>query len=239
MSVAVAVLAAGSGTRVGAGTNKVLLPLGGESLVARSVRTALAVDEVTVVVVVGRAGDGPDLTRALSSVAADAPEVELRLTEGGATRHASEVAALAALADVDPDVIVMHDAARPLADVALYDSVISVARTHGGAVPTVPADGLIRRAGGPVPGVNAGGADDVHAAGVQTPQAFRADVLRAAYAWAERSGFEGTDTSACVAAWAAQTTPGHRVGIAAVPSGSSNLKVTYAGDLPAAAALLR
>lgn len=236
MSVAIVVLAAGSGTRVGADRNKILLPLRGTSVLSWSVRTALAVPQVSVVVVVARAEDRDALTVELGPVAATSPEVEVRLTDGGATRHASEIAALAALSDVDADLVVVHDAARPLATPDLYAAVIASARQHGGAVPTVAALGLVRRGGGPLPGLSSTRGGSVHAAGVQTPQAFRAAALREAYRWAAESGFEGTDTAGCVAAWARATDAS--VQIAAVPSSPVNLKVTYAGDLPSAAALL-
>lgn len=241
MNLAVVVLAGGSGTRVGAGVNKVLLDLAGESVLARSVRTAVTLPEVGVVVLVVRAGDEDAVAVALAPVVGLAEErgVEIRMTTGGTTRHDSETAALAALADLPGlDVVAVHDAARPLATPELYADVAAAALAHGGAVPAAPVEHLVVRAGGPVPGAGR----SVRTVGVQTPQAFRADVLRAAYAWAGRTGFAGTDTAACVAAWAEAdgTSAGTRpdVRIVAVDSTARNLKVTYAGDLRVAAALL-
>jgi 2-C-methyl-D-erythritol 4-phosphate cytidylyltransferase len=66
--------------------------------------------------------------------------------------------------------------------------------------------------------------------GVQTPQAFRAGDLLAAYRAAEDDGFEGTDTSACVAAY-------REVVVAAVPGSALNLKVTFPEDVALAAGL--
>ncbi|HEY1133841.1 MAG TPA: 2-C-methyl-D-erythritol 4-phosphate cytidylyltransferase, partial [Nocardioides sp.] len=103
--------------------------------------------------------------------------------------------------------------------------------THGGGVPAAPVPPLVRRAGGPVPGLGR----EVHAVGVQTPQAFRAPDLLAAYRWAADERFDGTDTAACVDAWAAAT--GTTVRIVPVASTAPNLKVTYAEDLRVAAAL--
>ena len=171
MPAAVVVLAAGSGTRVGAGVNKVLLGLDGRSAVARSLAVALAVADVAAVVLVVRAGDE-------GAVAADVEhligEREVRLVVGGADRHASEWAALQALRDDIEggvvDVVAIHDAARPLAEVALYDAVIGAARTHGGAIPVVAVSGVL----GPHGAVG-------DAAVVQTPQAFTATELLAAY----------------------------------------------------------
>lgn len=234
MSSAIVLLAAGSGTRVGAGTNKVLLPLAGVPVLVRSLRTALAVPGVAALVVVVRPGDEAEVAALLEP---ELGEREVRLVAGGATRHASEAAALAALADVadDLDVVALHDAARPLATVDLYERAIVAAREHGGGVPAAPVPPLVRRAGGPVPGVGR----DVHAVGVQTPQAFRAPELLAAYRWAAAHDFDGTDTAACVDAWAGATgAAGGGLRIVAVESTAPNLKVTYAEDLRVAAALL-
>lgn len=236
--LAVVVLAAGSGTRVGAGVNKVLLEVGGEPVVSRSVRTAVEAPGAAVVVVVCRAGDEEPLADALAPALARAEErgVEVRMTTGGATRHDSEAAALAALADHDGiDVVAMHDAARPLADAGLYAAVVAAAREHGGAVPAARLTHLVQRAGGPVPGLGGPGARTV---GVQTPQAFRVDVLRAAHAWASETGFAGTDTAACVAAWAHAVVGDAAPRIVVVDAPASNLKVTWPEDLRAATSLL-
>src|SRR5690349_16856439 len=123
MPAAVVVLAAGSGTRVGAEVNKVLLPLAGVPVVALSVRTARAVPGVRRVVLVVRDGEQDAVRRAVEphldppAGAGDrdgAPEVVM--VAGGSTRHASEWQALSLLAsDIeagDLDVVAMHDAAR-------------------------------------------------------------------------------------------------------------------------------
>ncbi|GAB2974861.1 IspD/TarI family cytidylyltransferase [Nocardioides montaniterrae] len=218
MGAAVAVLAAGSGTRVGADRNKILLPLDGRPVLAWSVLAALEAQEVTTVIVVCRPGEEAAIGAALT------PELgahEVLLTTGGSTRHASEQAALNALeARIRTggiDVVAIHDGARPLATSELFDEVIRTARAHGGAVPTVDLPGLSPRTAGLV--------------GVQTPQAFRAPDLLDAYSRAAADGFEGTDTAATVERYA-------DLAIHAVPTGPENLKVTYAEDLSAAAALL-
>jgi len=216
------ILAAGSGTRVGAGTNKVLLPLGGEPVVARSVRTALALDDVRRLVLVVRAGEESAVRDAVAPVLGDR---EALLVTGGASRHESEWRALQVLAaEVDAgglDVVAVHDGARPLASPALFAAVIEAAREHGGAVPAAPLTGLLTSSLAPVAG---------DLVGVQTPQAFRAGPLLEAYRAAAADGFAGTDTASCFARYA-----GGRV--AAVPSDQGNLKVTFAHDLDVATAL--
>lgn len=224
MGAAVAVLAAGSGSRVGASVNKILLPLAGRPVLAWSVLAAADAGEVDTVIVVCKPGEQSEVSAALAPHLGDRV---VFLVDGGPTRHASEWAALRALSprveDGSIDVIAIQDGARPLATPALFDRVISTAREHGGAVPTVELPGLAPRVGGE--------ALPTGLVGVQTPQAFRAVPLLAAYAQAELEGFEGTDTAACVDAFTSLVTH-------AVPVGPENLKVTYAEDLSAAATLL-
>jgi 2-C-methyl-D-erythritol 4-phosphate cytidylyltransferase len=221
---AVVIVAAGSGSRVGAEVNKVLLPLLGVPVVAWSVRTALALPDVRRVAVVHR----PDERQALGE--ALAPHLgrdEVLLVPGGETRHASEWQAIQVLAGEIDDgaitVVAVHDAARPLADADLFERTLGAAREQGGAVPVVPVGSVVRRDGAPLP--------EAALAGVQTPQAFRAGDLLAAYRAAEAAGFTGTDTASCVERYA-------QVTIAAVPSTTANLKVTFGQDLRLAELLL-
>lgn len=222
---AAVVLGAGSGTRMGAGQNKVLLELRDVPVLAHSVRTALAVPEVTRVVLVVRPGEEEAVARAVAPHLAGADEV--LLVRGGTERHDSEQAALTALLpDVKAgkvDVIAVHDGARPLAEVELWSAVIRAADATGGALPVRDVPGLVHRATGQR-------ARDL--AGVQTPQAFRAQDLVAAYAAAEAEGTRGTDTAA--------TVERHRphVRITPVPGPASNIKVTFPADLPLAEAVL-
>ena len=219
---AVVVLAAGSGTRVGAEVNKVLLPLGDVPVVAWSVRDALALPDVRRLVLVVRPDDR---TAVEAAVAPHLGEHEVLVVDGGATRHRSEWAAVRVLADdIESgavDVVVVHDAARPLAGVDLWRAVVDTAREVGGAIPVAPVTRLLHADLTTV-------TDDVGA--VQTPQAFRATDLLASYRAAAVDGFEGTDTAACVAAYA-------DVPVAAVPSTSLNLKVTFPEDVALAAGL--
>ncbi|MDP3893102.1 2-C-methyl-D-erythritol 4-phosphate cytidylyltransferase, partial [Nocardioides sp.] len=119
MSTAVVVLAAGSGTRVGAAVNKVLLPLGDRPVLAWSLRDAFALSDVRRVVLVVRDGEQDEVSAA---VAPHLGDHEVALVGGGDTRHDSEWAALRALApDIragEIDVVAIHDAARPLAGAA-------------------------------------------------------------------------------------------------------------------------
>ena len=223
---AVVILAGGSGTRVGAGVNKVLLPLGTLPVLVHSLRTALHVAGVHRLVVVVRPEDRTAVTEAVQP---HLGQHDLWLVDGGAERHDSEWQAIRALRrDIEAgelDVVAIHDAARPLASAELFAATIATAAEHGGAIPVVAATGLLPRAAGPLP-------HDVVA--VQTPQAFRADALLAAYARADADGFTGTDTAACLERY--PVAPDLR--ICAVPSSAANLKVTFPEDVRLAEALL-
>ena len=215
---AVVLLAAGSGSRVGAEVNKVLLPLAGRPVLAWSVHTVAGLPYVDRVVVVHRPEDAAEV----AAVAGGA-----RLVEGGATRHASEWNALQALAaEIDAgevDVVAIHDTARPLAGAELFDAVVAAAAEHGAAIPVRAQPGLIAA----TPGTPAAGP----LVAVQTPQAFRASDLLAAYRAAAADGFEGTDTAACVERYTDLT-------VWAVPSPATNLKITFAEDVALAERLL-
>ena len=216
MTAAVVILGAGSGSRVGSATNKVLLPLGDTPVLAWSVRAALSLADVGRLVLVARAGE-EDAVR--EAVAPELGDREALLVSGGATRHGSEWRALQVLAaEIDDgtiDVVAIHDGARPLASPELFAAVLGAAREHGGAIPAAPQPGLVSRDLREVPG---------DLVGVQTPQAFRAGPLLAAYRAADTDGFEGTDTAATFARYADGR-------VAAVPSGPLNLKITFPDDV--------
>ncbi len=220
---AAVILAAGSGTRLGSSTNKVLLPLDGISILARSVRTVLEVTGVHRILLVVRPEDREAVGEA---VAPHLGAHDLWVVDGGAHRHESEWQALRTLAadieDGEIDVVAIHDAARPLAPATLWRAVIDAAAEHGGAIPVLPTPRLSHRDGSLAPrGL----------VGVQTPQAFRARELLIAHRHAAAEGFVGTDTAACLERYA-------DVAVVGVPSTAANLKVTFPEDVPLAETLL-
>lgn len=201
------VVAAGRGDRFGAA--KQFLVLDGARLVDRAVVQCRAVsDEVVVVLPPGVAWDGPPVDAAVG---------------GGATRSDSVRAGLRALTR-DPDVVIVHDAARPLASRALFDAVIAAVRAGAdAAVPGVAvADTLKRVEGDRVVAT----VDREALVAVQTPQAFAAAVLRAVH---DRGG-DATDDAALVEA-AGGT-------VVVVAGEATNFKVTEPADLVRAEDLL-
>jgi 2-C-methyl-D-erythritol 4-phosphate cytidylyltransferase len=216
-TAAAVVLAGGSGTRLGAEGNKVYLPLHGRPLLSWSLDAFAATPGIGRLILVARAADGPQAERARGAA---------ELVHGGTTRHASEWAALRRLAPAirtgEIDVVAIHDGARPVVTRALIEAALAAARAHDAAVPGVPVTDLADEAGRPVAGT---------LVRVQTPQAFRADLLLAAYERAEADGFAGTDTAACVERYAG-------IPVHCFPGDPRNVKVTYRPDLALAERLL-
>lgn len=207
------VVAAGSGERFGG--PKQFAELHGRPLVAWSMAAARTVAD-GVVLVLPAGGVPADADAALPPAEAIVP--------GGTTRSDSVRAGLAAVPD-SASVVVVHDAARPLATPALFAEVVrAVGAVDGpsGAIPGVPvADTVKQVAAGRV--VATLPRHDLVA--VQTPQAFRADALRRAH----RTGGSATDDAALVEALGLE--------VRVVPGEPWNIKVTTPGDLQAAAVL--
>lgn len=218
---AAVVLAAGSGSRLAAGQNKVWLEVAGQPVITWSLQwleQSQLFDRYVVVV--------PEAELAVAA-AMVAPHCDLPIewVAGGSSRHGSETNALEYLADDiesgELSTVLIHDGARPLALPQLIQAVVAAAESHGGALPGLAADDLL---GPPTRG---------ELVKVQTPQAFEAKALLSAYRAASAAGFEGTDTSACVERFAPQ------LPIAVVRATADNLKITYSDDLAAAELKLR
>jgi 2-C-methyl-D-erythritol 4-phosphate cytidylyltransferase len=223
------VLAAGMGTRVGADGNKAYLPVAGRTMMSWSLSALMAAPEVGRAVLVYRRGER-DLAQ--HTVEHELPSATVEFVEGGETRHGSELNVLRYLAsDIESgsvDIVVIHDAARPVAGSEMFGTAVSVAREHGGAIPALPIEDVVKTAADGRPTLLPTNGSLV---GVQTPQAFRAAPLLAAYRAALTAGFEGTDTSSCVEAFG-------DVDVRIFGGERRNLKVTYAGDVAVADRLL-
>jgi len=216
------VVAGGTGRRFGG--LKQFLPLAGLPVVSWSVRTALAAADGVVLVVPSGAPSAPGDGLPTPGATGDAAFGATSVVAGGATRAGSVRAGLAAVPQ-DAGIIVIHDAARPLASPELFASVIEAVRTRdvAGAVPVVPVSDTLKRVEG---GRVVATVDRYGLAAVQTPQAFEADALRAAH----RDAAEATDDAGLL------ETAGLSVGT--VEGDPRNLKLTRPEDLALAEALL-
>ncbi len=200
------VVAGGSGSRFGA--LKQFADLDGRPLAAWSLDAAHQVCDGVVLVVPTESPKGGWL--------AD------RVVPGGATRSQSVRAGLAAV-PADAEIIAVHDAARPLARLALWKAVLdAVVAGADGAIPASPVVDTVKEVGRDGRLVTL---DRARLVAVQTPQAFRAELLRRAH----RDGGDATDDAALVEA------AGGRVVLVDGPP--DNLKVTTPMDLILAAAL--
>lgn len=208
MSVWAIVVAAGGGDRFGA--PKQFARLAGATLLDRALATARRCCDGAIVVLNAAAPwNAPD---------------GVVVTTGGATRSASVRAGLALVPD-DAGIVVVHDAARPLASPLLWRAVIDAVRAGAdAAVPAVPVADTLKRVHGDLVVATVDRADLV---AVQTPQAFRAEALRAAH---DLDTTLDTDDAASV------ERSGGRVVV--VPGEARNFKITVAADLEFAAAIL-
>lgn len=130
--------------------------------------------------------------------------------------------------EVEPEIVLVHDAVRPFIDPSVISSVIRKARRHGAAVVGVPVGDTLKigRAG-----FSRRTLDRTNVWAVQTPQGFRFDLLLRAHRAAERSGYLGTDEASLL----------ERLGVpvALVEGSSRNIKITTGEDLALAKAFLR
>jgi 2-C-methyl-D-erythritol 4-phosphate cytidylyltransferase len=216
------VVAGGKGSRFGA--PKQFARLAGRSLLAWSLDAARAVADGVVAVVPAEA-NAEVLGDALDELSATPGADPVAVVVGGPTRAASVRAGLAAV-PADAEVVVVHDGARPLASSMLFRSVVDAVVQHGwdAAVPALPVSDTLKHV---VDGVVGATQDRSGLVAVQTPQAFRASLLRQAHA----SGGEATDDAALVEACGAT--------VRVVQGDPRNLKVTTRADLEILALLAR
>jgi len=225
MRVAALVLAAGRGERFGAGQSKSFVSLAGRPLVVHAIEALAACATIDAIVPVLPAAEIDRL--AAWQWSAIAARKVVASVAGGAERQDSMRAGLSAL-PADVELVAIHDAARPLVRPGDVARVIAAAASCGAALLAVPVrDTLKRVRDGRV--VETPPREGLWAA--QTPQVFRAALLREALAKAQSDAFQGTDDAQLVERL------GHPVEI--VAGDPSNLKITWPADLAWAEACVR
>ena len=208
------VVAGGLGSRLGHAEPKALVPLGGRSLVARTLDAFLPLSFSRVVVCAPA-----DRVSAMAAILG----AGVTVVAGGETRSGSVRRGFEAAAPEDADVVAVHDAARPFLTAEEIAAVLREAETTGAAIAAIPVvDTIKRSAGGRI--VETIDRSDLWAAA--TPQAFRGSVLRRALA----SGEDATDEAALC----------ERLGIpvAIVPVSRFAFKITTPEDLALAEAIV-
>ena len=233
MRMVAVVLGGGVGQRLGAGTPKQLLTLGGTTLIERCVaafEAAPGVDEILVVMARGYTGQ-------VEALLADRYPKVTAVVEGGQTRPESVRVALAAIASREAGAspgddcgVLLHDAARPLVDQRIIADCVAALREHDAAGVAVPAsDTMVTTKNGVMQSMPR--RETLHRC--QTPQCFRLSVITRAHELAAADpGFSPTDDCGVVMRYL----PGVPVHI--VPGSERNIKITYPHDLAVAEALL-
>lgn len=218
------VAAAGSSTRMGGEVNKLLLPLEGVPVLARTLTALDLASRVDAIVIAAREEDILPFSELCRTYGIRKP---VKVVRGGDSREESVLRA-ALEADPRTELLAVQDGARPLVTPALIDAVAEKAARCNAAAPAVPvkdtikvaADGTVRET-----------LDRSTLRAIQTPQIFEADLLKAALQSALEAGAELTDDCSAV----------ERLGkvVYLVEGDEANLKITTPLDMTIAAALLQ
>ena len=217
--------AAGSSKRMGGGVNKNFFEVAGEPILIRTLKTFSQVERVNFLIVIVAAHEVETVEKLLRGTKGLKSWV---VTIGGSERQYSIANGLKLLPD-DAEIILVHDAARPLISTRTINDVIDAAEKFGGAIAAVPSKDTIKI-------VDAEGfvkhtPPRSELVAVQTPQGFRREILLQAYDKAATENFLGTDDSSLA----------ERLGvkIKIVASDYQNIKITTPEDMTIAESFLR
>jgi 2-C-methyl-D-erythritol 4-phosphate cytidylyltransferase/2-C-methyl-D-erythritol 2,4-cyclodiphosphate synthase len=219
-TVAAVIVAAGRGSRAGGGLPKAYRRLGGASMIRFSLTSFSRHGEIDLVQPVIHPDDRALYEPATAGLAL------LPAVHGGATRQASVLAGLEALTPHRPDIVLVHDAARPFASAALISRAIAAA-ARGAAIPglavadtmkSVDARGLVTQT-----------LDRSHLRAVQTPQSYRFSTLLNAHRRAAEAGMRDFPDDAALMEWAG-------IKVSVFDGEAGNVKLTTADDFARAEA---
>ena len=216
------IAAAGRGIRFGREMPKSFYPVEGRTLLVRSIEALGAWGGISRYIVVVPAGWEAKARERLED---ELPGLDCTVLPGGETRQESVSIGLTEVGDAD--LIIVHDACRPVVSVSLIARVVDAARAHGAAVPVLEATDTLGRLRDEV---LEGIVPRERVVEIQTPQAFTNEVLRAAFETVDETIRSATDESSLVLA------AGHSVRV--VEGERWNIKVTVKEDLEIVASLL-
>lgn len=225
MKVAVLIVAAGKGHRVGADMPKQYISLGGKSILKHTINAFLKVPYVDLIRTVIHEDDHELYQEAIEGLDILPP------VNGGATRQQSVMAGLQSLGSYEPDLVLIHDAARPFISTNQIENIIIETAKHGAVIPTLPVtdtmkvviDDKIKQT-----------ADRNTLARAQTPQAFRYKMIFMAHkriAQKLKDSVELTDDSAIAEACGIQ--------VLTIPGDEQNFKITTMQDLKKAEDMIK
>jgi 2-C-methyl-D-erythritol 4-phosphate cytidylyltransferase/2-C-methyl-D-erythritol 2,4-cyclodiphosphate synthase len=220
--VAVVVVAAGKGTRVGGDMPKQFRRIGDDIMLRRTLLTFVEAPMVGLIQPVIRPEDRDLFDEAAENLDLLAPAV------GGATRQASVRAGLEALSAHEPDIVLVHDAARPFASQALIVRAIEAAQKAGAAVPGLPVTDTVKTVD--AQGFVAATLERATLRTIQTPQGFAYAQLLDAHRRATAQAREDFTDDAALAEWAGMK-------VAVFEGEPGNIKITNAEDFARAEAM--
>src|SRR4051812_42027041 len=209
------IVAAGRGLRAGSGGPKQYRSIGGRSVIARAMEPFCGHPQLFAVQPVLNPDDTAMFNEAVFDMRYRPP------ARGGATRQESVRAGLEALAAASPDIVLIHDAARPFVTPALISRAIDAADATGAAVPAIAVTDTIKLIG--ASGHVEATPDRARLRIAQTPQAFRFDVILDAHRRAARDGRSDFTDDAALAEWAGLT-------VATFEGDPANMKLTTPED---------
>jgi 2-C-methyl-D-erythritol 4-phosphate cytidylyltransferase/2-C-methyl-D-erythritol 2,4-cyclodiphosphate synthase len=223
--VAALIVAAGAGTRFGGALPKVFVPLGGAPLLAWSLRAFGQHPEISTIVVVV-AAEYLEQTQELCAAELDLP---YEVVAGGSQRRNSVANGLRALSNFNPNLVAIHDGARPLVSAPVISDSLRVARTCGAALATLGVTDTVKQLA--ADGCILATLDREQLQLAQTPQTFNYELILRAHERAEAEGWEVTDDAMLV----------ERLGHPVYASQGEwrNLKITRPEDLMLAEWLLQ
>ena len=215
--------AAGASRRMGAGRNKIFLELDGESVLVRTLKTFSQSARINFLIVV--TNEVETVTEILNATPNLKP---FAVTAGGSERQYSIANGLK-LVPNDAEIVLVHDAARPLINLETIENVIDAAEKFGGAIAAVPEKNTIKIID--AEGFVKSTPPRAELVAVQTPQGFKKEILMRAYEQAAADNFLGTDDASLV----------ERIGgkIKIVQSSYKNIKITTPEDIQIAETFLK
>jgi 2-C-methyl-D-erythritol 4-phosphate cytidylyltransferase/2-C-methyl-D-erythritol 2,4-cyclodiphosphate synthase len=208
-------VAAGRGLRAGTGGPKQYRSIGGQAVIYRAMEPFCRHPLVTTVQPVVN----PDDTAVFNDAVRGLPYAPA--AKGGATRQASVHAGLEALVVAKPDIVLIHDAARPFVSPALISRAIDAAAATGAAIPAIPVTDTIKLIGSS--GHIEATPERARLRIAQTPQSFRFDAILDAHRRAAREGRDDFTDDAALAEWAGLT-------VATFEGDAANMKLTTPED---------
>lgn len=244
MKVVVIIPAAGLGTRMApvpsamdakskkAQPSKQFTELAGTPILVHTLRTFASVDEVSEIWIALRENEIEPFRERLAKEAKDVLKKKVELVAGGEHRQESVAHALNAVSASADDVVLVHDAVRPLVTAEIIRDVVEAAKKYGAAIAGLPAVDTVKQVERTAEGAIIKAT--IPRAGVvlaQTPQGFRYGVIKKAFDEATADGFIGTD-EASLAERSGQE-------VAVVMGSPRNIKITSPGDMELAEFYLR